>query len=313
MHDDDGLTGKKRMNPAEHATESAAAGSERAIPIRVLLEHALTRDPPPNRSHPAETLAHAIPSGRVNLNAVLYTAAGAGPHPTILLLHGLPGNEQNLDLAQTLRRAGWNVLTFHYRGSWGSPGAFSFAHCIEDAEAALAWLSSEGLKGHSRIDAESVAVIGHSMGGFIAAHVAAGHRSVRAAALISAADLSGAIGDLPDRRAIAVVDANVGASAGLHILAGTSPQALAAEAASNAGRWRLADLGAELADRPLLLCTSNDGFTPGSDELADVVTRAAGKLSRAHLATDHSYSDHRISLQREVLRWLLDVRSSWAG
>jgi pimeloyl-ACP methyl ester carboxylesterase len=55
------------------------------------------------------------------LNAVLYIAAGEGPHPNVLLLHGLPGNEQNIDLAQSMRRAGWNVLTFHYRGSWGGP------------------------------------------------------------------------------------------------------------------------------------------------------------------------------------------------
>jgi pimeloyl-ACP methyl ester carboxylesterase len=58
------------------------------------------------------------------LNAVIYVAAGKGPHPTLLLLHGFPGNEQNLDLAQAARRAGWNVLTLHYRGSWGSPGPF---------------------------------------------------------------------------------------------------------------------------------------------------------------------------------------------
>ena len=35
----------------------------------------------------------------------------------MILFHGLPGNEQNLDLAQAIRRANWNVLTLHYRGS----------------------------------------------------------------------------------------------------------------------------------------------------------------------------------------------------
>ncbi|MFC3556442.1 alpha/beta hydrolase family protein, partial [Sphingomonas qilianensis] len=100
---------------------------------RDLTLRALSEDPPRDECAPAETLARAIPSHGVNLNAILYTAAGAGPHPTVLLLHGLPGNEQNVDLAQSLRRFGWNVLTLHYRGSWGGPGAFSFAHCVEDA------------------------------------------------------------------------------------------------------------------------------------------------------------------------------------
>ena len=38
----------------------------------------------------------------------------------VLLLHGFPGNEKNLDLAQDLRADGFNVLFFHYRGAWGS-------------------------------------------------------------------------------------------------------------------------------------------------------------------------------------------------
>jgi uncharacterized protein len=94
---------------------------------------ALFRDPPPDPAALARTLPQAIPSHGVNLNAVLYAAGGSGPHPTVLLLHGLPGNEQNLDCAQTVRRAGWNVLTIHYRGSWGGPGTFTLAHCLEDA------------------------------------------------------------------------------------------------------------------------------------------------------------------------------------
>jgi uncharacterized protein len=47
----------------------------------------------------------------------MLVAQGAGTHPTILLLHGFPGHDQNGDLMQSFRRAGWNVMTFHYRGA----------------------------------------------------------------------------------------------------------------------------------------------------------------------------------------------------
>ena len=53
------------------------------------------------------------------LNGSIYLASGPGPHPTAVLLHGLPGNERNFDLAQALRRAGINVLALSYRGAWG--------------------------------------------------------------------------------------------------------------------------------------------------------------------------------------------------
>ena len=77
------------------------------------------------------------------MNALFFLAAGAGPHPTMLLLHGLPGNERNLDLAQAVRRAGWNVLTFTYRGAWGSEGDFSISNAFEDTRAAMDFLRSD--------------------------------------------------------------------------------------------------------------------------------------------------------------------------
>lgn len=106
---------------------------------------ALWLDPPDDLIHPTRTLPQAIPSSGVNLNAVLYQAGGPGPHPTALLLHGLPGNEQNLDCAQALRRSRCNVLTIHYRGSWGNPG--NFANCLSDAAAALEWLQDTNCRG----------------------------------------------------------------------------------------------------------------------------------------------------------------------
>ena len=55
----------------------------------------------------------------------------------VVLLHGFPGEERNLDLAHALGRSGWSVLFFHYRGAWGSEGAFSFRNVIGDVKAAV--------------------------------------------------------------------------------------------------------------------------------------------------------------------------------
>ena len=85
-----------------------------------------------------------IPSHGALLNALAYVAEGAGPHPVVILLHGFPGNEKNLDMAQAIRRDGWDVVYFDYRGSWGSPGDFSFTHSIEDTQAAVAYLRDAG-------------------------------------------------------------------------------------------------------------------------------------------------------------------------
>ena len=98
---------------------------------------AITSDPAPVKDFPPTMDSPDIMSHGSRLNAIIYVAAGSEAHGTVLLMHGFTGNEQNLDLAYVIRRAGWNVLFSHYRGSWGSTGTFSFSNALEDTQAAL--------------------------------------------------------------------------------------------------------------------------------------------------------------------------------
>src|ERR1700692_2881322 len=101
---------------------------------------AIFTDPAADAAHPAKTIVLHIPSHGLLINGLVYAPSGGGPHPTLVICHGLPGNEKNLDLAQAVRRAGWNAVTFNYRGSWGSPGSFRFAQNLQDATAVLTYL-----------------------------------------------------------------------------------------------------------------------------------------------------------------------------
>ncbi len=98
---------------------------------------------PFDEQYPAALLPLTFESHGYQLIGRILVAQGAGPHQTILLLHGFPGDEQNGDLAHIFRRAGWNVMSFHYRGAWGSPGSFSFTHAFEDVPAALMVLKTQ--------------------------------------------------------------------------------------------------------------------------------------------------------------------------
>jgi pimeloyl-ACP methyl ester carboxylesterase len=272
---------------------------------------AVTSDPPADKTHPAGLYAFALPTHGVKINAVLFTAAGAGPHPTVLLLHGLPGNEQNLDLAQAIRRDGWNVLTLHYRGSWGSPGAFTFAHVLEDPAAALAWLRTPENDAAHGIDPKKLVVMGHSMGGWAAAYVGGHDPDLMGVGLISAADI-GMIGAAPRAMAVKIVDDNIGTGAGMHTLAAT-PEGLADEAIRNGKAYGVAGDAPGLARRPLLIVTSDDGLAAVGDGLAKAIGDGAAPVTQAHIPTDHSYSDRRIALEATVLRWLENLPGAPAG
>src|ERR1700761_4658122 len=272
---------------------------------------AISRDRLADPTHPARTLPQAIPSGGGHLTAVFYQADGPGSHPSALLLHGLPGNEQDLDCAQSLRRSGCNVLTIHYRGSWGCPGTFTIGNCLSDAAAAIAWLQDAANFRRFRIDPQRIVVVGHSVGGFVAAYLASINESILATAIISGVDFETVFGVGDAERASQIIDDNVGFSAGLHILAGTSREKLAAEARLNAARWSLPSYGRSLAGRPLLIATADDGFGPGGHLLADGVLKLdGGALTCGNFNTDHSYSTCRIELQSRLLLWL-DAGVCW--
>jgi pimeloyl-ACP methyl ester carboxylesterase len=259
---------------------------------------AIYTDPPRDTAHPARMEVLHIPSGEVRINGVAYLAAGAGAHPTLVIAHGWPGNEKNLDLAQAVRRAGWNAVTFNYRGSWGSPGEFRFGQNLEDAAAVLAFLRDTANAGRLGIDTGRLVLAGHSMGGWVTVLTAARDPGLRGAILISAADM-GLVGSAPRANAIAVAADN------MESLAGVTAEQMADELIANAAGWGFDAAAPGLAAMPLLALTSDDGLAPHAERLVSLV-RAQGnpRVTLVHVNTDHGWSDRRIALQDTVIRWL---------
>ena len=280
-----------------------------SLPVAAQTPAAITTDPAPDKVTPATMQSFQLPSHGSQLNALMYEAAGAGPHGTVILLHGFPGNEKNLDLAQAIRRDGWNVLYFDYRGSWGSPGAFSFQHSIEDAASALAYLRDPANAARLRVNPNRIVLVGHSMGGMIALYTAAHDDKVLAVGAISAADMAGRALLPADstaenkQQATAAIGKSL-AKEGIAPLAGCTPEGLAAELVAHP-EWTLASDAPGLKNKPMLIVTSDDGLAPAADKLAAAITAEGNdRILTAHMATDHSYSDKRIELETQVIRGL---------
>ena len=273
---------------------------------------ALSLDPPADKDHRASMDAFQIPSHGAQLNAIAYVAAGAGPHPTMIVLHGFPGNEKNLDLAQAIRRAGWDAVFFDYRGSWGSPGAFSFGNSIEDTVAAIAYLREPANAARLRVDPKRIALVGHSMGGFMAAYAGSHDSGIIGTGLISAAnfyDWSG--GDVKSEQEAAnharlvknLVDEDI------LPLAGCTGESLADDMLSHHTQWNFVDYAPMFGSRPLLVITSEDGLAKPAGRLAAAVRKQPNAhVVEQHFSTDHSYSDQRIALETAVLNWLATLK-----
>ncbi len=266
---------------------------------------AVTTDPAPDAAYPARMDAFVIPSGDGAMNAVMYVAAGSGVHPTLLLLHGFPGNEQNLDLAQAARRAGWNVLTLHYRGSWGSPGIFSFTNAAEDAFNALLFLEEASTVAKYRIDTSAIVVAGHSMGGFMAAEAAAAEPRVAGLFLIDPWDPAQTVASLATPQGEAGWKAEVAGD--LPPLSGASYESLTAEIKGDAQKF---DLGRKLVGyghRPLTIIGAERGIGAMARKVGADAQSANPNTRLMVWPTDHSFSDKRIALADALVRFLAGV------
>jgi len=284
-------------------SSSVYAGAQSASVVPQSIPAAIYTDPPSDRAHPAAMDVLHVPTHGLLINGLIYKPAGAGPHPTLVICHGLPGNEKNLDLAQAVRRAGWNAVTFNYRGSWGSPGSFRFAQNIEDANAVLAYLREPANAARLGVDPKRIAIAGHSMGGWVTAHVAADDHALLGAILISAWDMGAEAGTRSRAEVVAGMKDN------METLSGVTAESMADEAIAHAKEFRFSGNVDGLAQIPILVFSANDGLALETDALVKEITeKGSKKVTAIHIATDHAWSDHRIFLESTVINWLVALK-----
>ena len=262
----------------------------------------VSMDPPkPDPAYPPVFHELLIPSHEVMLSGIMLGANGAGPHPTVLLLHGFPGNEKNLDLAQSLRRAGYNVLFFHYRGAWGSQGDYTVDGQPGDVAAVLDYVRAYADR--LRADMKQLSVIGHSLGGFTALRATAQIKELNCAVGLAAYNFEPEASYTEEQRKGR--NAYVDQLFMLHNMTGAK---LTSEAAENTEAFDTRNLAPLLSGKSvLLIAASEDKAVP--PEMQSRVVAAYEKnpdinLKAEVIPGDHAFSVSRIRLQRMVIDWM---------
>jgi pimeloyl-ACP methyl ester carboxylesterase len=240
------------------------------------------------------------------LNGLMYVANGPGPHPVVLLLHGFPGNEKNLDLAQAMRRSGVNVVFFHYRGSWGSGGTFGITNSIEDVANVLAAVRDTSWATAHRSDPNKVGIVGHSFGSFLGAKTVQNDENIACFANLDGWDAGATGRNLIEnnemyRRIIASWEEGEFGEGGP--LTGSAADAVS-EIADNADSFWVEGMATELARIPLLIISASRAFGATHDSLVTSIREAgAESLKEYVLDDDHSFSAHRIELAQLLVNW----------
>jgi hypothetical protein len=249
-----------------------------------------------------------IPSGDDRMAALIYIANGPGPHPTVVMLHGFPGNEKNLDLAQAIRRSGFNIVFFHYRGAWGSEGTYSLLQIDDDALTVLSYLRQPEVAQRLRVDVDKLSLLGHSMGGFGA--LSAGHLddNVVCVGAMSPANLGVyAAGINAEDPAIEGFKAYVDS---IFVLRGFDGNVMTQQLTSvPIESLDTTKFGPGLHGKSVFMVIGDQDRVTPAEAMFDPVVKAYSedkdiRLQHLKISGDHSYSWSRIKLADVVVDWL---------
>lgn len=265
-----------------------------------------------NKDFPASLRSLILKSDGCKLLSTLLLADGEGPHPTVLLLHGFPGNETNLDIAHAIRRMGWNVFLFHYRGTWGSEGNFSWSNAIYDVNVAVEFLRDPETQKNFRVDNNKIVIIGYSMGGFTGFMHAAKDKGINNVVSISAFNFGLAasmLPQVPNGKEMALEYLHLGVS----FVNGTTEPALLDEMLKHADEFNLLNYVAEYASKNVLMLGATYDVTAPMDlhyyPLVKALQEAKVPNLQTHiLETGHGFSTKRIELTRIIINWLKEIK-----
>jgi predicted alpha/beta-fold hydrolase len=236
---------------------------------------------------PATSQGITITVGTNSIAAFAMLAEGETKKETVILLHGLPGHERNLDIAQELRRNGKNVIYFNYRGAWGSQGDFLYSNCIEDVGKVIDFLSTTENSEKYRVKLNSFILFGHSMGGGIALLSGANDHRVKKIAiyppyLLEDATEEGLTSTKNYFESLFMLNINF--------------HQFKQDILSNKYKLKILNFKEGLSSKHLMILDENERNKNWINQLNNV--------EYILMETDHSFSDKRVELIKKIKKWI---------
>jgi pimeloyl-ACP methyl ester carboxylesterase len=247
---------------------------------------------------PARSTELFIPSGNSQIAGLIYSANGLQKHPTLLLLHGYPGNERNLDIAQIVRSHGWNVIYFDYRGSWGSQGKFSFKNSVEDVVNVVAFCNK--YQDSLKIDTSNIVLFGHSMGGWVVLKALQELPTIKKGFALSTWNIGDYYKNVSTEKEMLRL-ANDPNGVGKYFVLNTSLKDLYTPVLQDQTYFNLLNDAKSLADKKIIMI---DEHEKNSQLAAKMKESNKSYFDYSVWQTDHVFTNKRISLIKKIITFL---------
>ncbi|PRC95171.1 alpha/beta hydrolase family protein [Solimicrobium silvestre] len=256
-----------------------------------------------DKAFPPKSKEVVFDSFGVSLYGQVYSTQGKGTHPTVLYARGFPDSTGSNDIARVLRRAGYNVMFFNYRGTYSMGGVFSEQHAYEDLQSALEFLRSDNSEKTMGIDPNNIILFGYSFGGPIVLRLAAENAKIRAVIHMDGTDLRAFKEMTPQDKA----EWDEGLTSKL-VPSATGKQ-ITDEIMPHMDDWDPAHYSEGLAGKYVFLAWASKESSKQVDNVASLSDLFS---KRSHVTatifnTDHGFSDKHIALTRAILHWLKTI------
>jgi hypothetical protein len=250
------------------------------------------------------------------LKGKFYVARGEGPFPTLILLQGFPGNEQDvLGVGQRISEAGINALTFNYSGTYRSEGKFGFENTLKDINAAYRYVHQQETITEFKVDTTKIYLGGASYGGGMALTYAANHPEIKDVISIACADHGGLAREYSRNASFAKTIDSIFEG----LKAPKGPVRFEGKEAiktllDNADSYDLRKSAPSLANRDILLIGGLDDVITTIENHLLPLYRTLRKEGAQNLQfivyqTDHSFKNVRDQLAKQIIDWIKSQRA----
>ena len=221
--------------------------------------------------------------------------------PVLVMFHGYPGREQNLDIPYALRRAGVATAYFSYRGIWGSHGYYRFSHLIEDAFTVVDLIRQRAEQ--YRLDPNRIYLLGHSMGGFTVLNAIAEGLDVRGGIVVAPCDMAMRAQEEPQKYE------RMKKTAESKVFRLPDQDYLWGELEANLAKWRFDALAERIPQSmPVhFIGGTRDTAVPPQRHtipVYELLRKRGMDVSYQELDTDHTFTGFRVTLTEMVLELL---------
>lgn len=221
-----------------------------------------------------------------------FIANGEKPKETVIMLHGLPGNDNQFDIAQSIRRTGRNVIHFNYRGSWGSQGDFLYSNSLEDVDEVIKHLSNAENSKRLRIDSNAFVILGRSYGGGIALIQGSKNERVKKIIAISSMNAGSRFNPFQDLSKLSRWKNYLERQ----VMLSVNPSTFLQEMLDNKEKYNVVTYKNQLKNKNVLLIEG----TQNNQKWISLLENIDYKI----MESDHNFISNRIELTTVIIEWL---------